>query len=176
MEGRQNKERILSVIGIVQVALMAAMVYVTTFVIEIPVGTKAVLHIGDSMVFAGAIILGKRKAALASAIGMSLFDLLSPWAIWAPFTFVIKGLMAYIAGSVAYRKEYEGKSLINNIFAFILAGLWMIVGYYFAGGVIYKSLVVPLGDVPGNILQVAAGIVIALPLITALRNAKIRTR
>jgi uncharacterized membrane protein len=176
MERRENKERNIGVIDIVQVALMAAMIFVTTYVIEIPVGTKAVLHIGDTMVFAGAVILGKKKAALASAIGMGLFDLLSPYAVWAPFTFIIKGVMAYIAGSVAFRKGYEGKNTINNIFGFLLAGFWMITGYYFAGGIIYKSLIIALGDVTGNVIQVAAGIVLAIPLIAALKNAKIRTR
>lgn len=176
MERRESESRGLNVTDIVQVALMAAMVFVTTYVIEIPVGTKAVLHIGDTMVFAGAIILRKKKAALASAIGMGLFDLLSPYAVWAPFTFVIKGAMAYIAGSIAYRKDYAGNSLINNIFGFILAGIWMIIGYFFAGGIIYKSLIVALGDVTGNIIQVAAGIVLAVPLIAALKKAKIRTK
>jgi uncharacterized membrane protein len=176
MERRESKTKSLSVIDIVQVALMAAMVFVTTYIIEIPVGTKAVLHIGDTMVFAGAIILGKKKAALAAAIGMGLFDLLSPYAVWAPFTFVIKGVMAYIAGAIAYRKDYEGKNLANNILAFIAAGLWMILGYYFSGGIIYRSLIVALGDVVGNIIQVAAGVVLAIPLIAALKNAKLRTR
>lgn len=173
MERRANKTNIRA-LDIVQVALMAAMAFVVTYVIEIPVGTKAVLHLGDTIVFAGAILLGKKKAALAAAIGMGLFDLLSPYAVWAPFTFVIKGLMAYIAGAIAFRKGYEGKNVVNNIFAFIVAGIFMIVGYYFAGGVIYKSLVVAIGDIPGNILQVAAGLVLSLPLIKALRNVKLR--
>ncbi|MCM8709877.1 ECF transporter S component [Clostridium sp. SYSU_GA19001] len=175
METQQNKTKNLSTAAVVQVAFMAAMIFVATYVIEIPVGTKAVLHIGDSMVFAGAVILGKRKAALASAIGMALFDILSPYAVWAPFTFVIKGLMGYIAGAIAYRKDYNGNNLVNNIFAFTVAGIWMIAGYFFAGGVIYKSFITAIGDITGNIIQVAAGIVIALPVIKALKLAKLKT-
>jgi uncharacterized membrane protein len=176
MERREGNVKSLSVIDIVQVALMAAMVFVTTYVIEIPVGTKAVLHIGDTMVFAGAIILGKKKAALASAIGMGLFDLLSPYAVWAPFTFIIKGAMAYIASAIAHRKNYQGNNSMNNIFGFIVAGIWMIIGYFFAGAVIYKSFALALLDIQGNIIQVTAGIVLAIPIIAALRKAKIKIK
>lgn len=176
MERREGNSKSLNVLDIVQIAVMAAMIFVTTYVIEIPVGTKAVLHIGDTMVFAGAIILGKKKAALASALGMGLFDLLSPYAVWAPFTFVIKGIMAYIAGSIAHRKDYAGNNAINNIGGFILAGIWMIAGYFLAGGVIYGSLITAVGDIFGNVVQVAAGIVLALPLIAAIKSAKLRKR
>jgi uncharacterized membrane protein len=176
MERRENKVKNLNVIDIVQVALMAAMVFVTTYVIEIPVGTKAVLHIGDTMVFAGAIILGNKKAALASAIGMGLFDLLSPYAVWAPFTFIIKGVMAYIASSIAYRKNYEGNNPVNNIFGFIIAGIWMIAGYFFAGAIIYHNFAQAFLDIQWNVLQVVAGIVLAIPLIAALKKAKIKVK
>lgn len=172
MEKSQTKSRIKTV-DIVQVALMAAIAFVVTYVIEIPVGTKAVLHLGDTIVFAGAILLGKKKAALAAALGMGLFDLLSPYAIWAPFTFVIKGVMAYIAASIAFRNGYNGENLFNNILGFIIAGLWMILGYYIAGGIIYGSFITAIGDIPGNIIQVAAGIVVSIPLIKSLKRAKI---
>lgn len=175
MEERQTKKDIKA-IDIVQVALMAALAFVVTFVIEIPVGTKAVLHLGDTIVFAGAILLGKRKAALAAAIGMSMFDIYTSYAVWAPFTFVIKGVMAYIAASIAYRKGYNGNNVLNNIMGFIFAGLWMILGYFIAGRFIYGSFAIALGDIPGNIIQVVAGIVVALPLIKALKKSKVIRR
>ncbi|MFL0246431.1 ECF transporter S component [Candidatus Clostridium stratigraminis] len=172
MEKRRIKSRNKTV-DIVQVALMAAMAFIVTYVIEIPVGTKAVLHLGDTIVFAAAILLGKKKAALAAALGMGLFDLLSPYAIWAPFTFVIKGVMAYIAASIALRNAYNGENLINNIIGFAIAGIWMILGYFIAGGIIYGSFIVALGDIPGNVIQVAAGIILSIPLIKALKRANI---
>lgn len=172
MERRHTKTSFRA-IDIVQVALMAAMAFVVTYLVEIPVGTKAVLHLGDTIVFAGAILLGKKKAALAAALGMGLFDLLSPYAIWAPFTFIVKGLMAYIAASIAYRKGYNGDKLLNNIIGFIIAGIWMILGYFIAGRFIYGSFAVAVGDIPGNIIQVAAGIVVSLPLIRAFKKVKL---
>ena len=34
---------------------------------------------------------------------MGLFDLLSGWTAWAPFTFIIVGIMGYVVG--AYDRE-----------------------------------------------------------------------
>jgi uncharacterized membrane protein len=168
------------IIEIVQIGLMAALTYIATAVIAIPVGDNAVLHIGDAVLFLCAILLGKKRGAVAAAIGMTFFDLFSPYYIWAPFTFVIKGVMAYIAGAIAYRGDYQGDKFWNNLFAFIVAGIVMIFGYFLAGGclnhfvygipTIGQGFIVALKDIPANILQVAGGIVIALPLSIPLKK------
>lgn len=166
--------------GIVQIGLMAALTYIATAFISIPVGDNAVLHIGDAVLFLCAILLGKKRGAVAAAIGMTFFDLFSPYYIWAPFTFVIKGVMAYIAGAIAYRGGFEGEKFWNNLFAFIVAGIVMIFGYFLAGGclnhfvygmpTIGQGFVVALKDIPANILQVVGGIVIGLPLSISLKK------
>lgn len=177
--------RKISTIAMVQVALMAAVIYVATAVFNFPVGiiNKGVVHLGDSMVFVAALFLGKRKSAVAAAIGMCLFDLFSPYAIWAPFTFVIKGLMAYIAASIAYRKNYNGENVINNIFAFIVAGIWMIAAYYFSGVLlnhvyfglpVYQAFITQLPNIQGDIAQVIVGIIIAIPFGGLLLKANIK--
>lgn len=159
----------------VQVSLMAALTYIATAVINIPSGVifKGVVHLGDSMVFLAAILLGRKKGFLSAAIGMCLFDILSPYAIWAPFTFFIKGIMAYIAASIAYRNECNGNNFWNNILAFIVASIWMISAYYVAG-ILLMHFVTNIGfsqafamaaaGIPGNIAQTVAGMAIALPL------------
>lgn len=169
---------------IVQVALMAAMTYIATAVINIPSGVivKGVVHLGDSMVFLAAILLGKKKGFLSAAIGMCMFDLLSPYVIWAPFTFVIKGMMAYIAASIAYRKGYKGSSSWNNVLAFALGGIWMIAAYYAAGVIIMhfvmnvalgQAIILTAAEIPGNVTQVVAGIILALPLGKILKKANV---
>lgn len=167
-------------LSMVQIALMAALTYIATAVIAIPVGDNAVLHLGDTVVFLCAVLLGKKKGAIAAAIGMTFFDLFSPFYIWAPFTFVIKGAMAYIAGMIAYRSKYEGNNIPNNLLAFIIAGIVMIAGYFFAGGILNhfaygiqtfgEGLLVALKDIPANIMQVVGGIVIGLPLSIPLKK------
>jgi uncharacterized membrane protein len=169
----------VKVIDLVQVSLMAALTYIATAVINVP-SHMGVVHLGDTMVFLAAVLLGRKKGAASAAIGMCLFDLLSPYAIWAPFTFVIKGIMAYIAGSIAYRANYEGNSFWNNLLGFILGGIWMIGGYYLGGVVIShfylkmpfnQCFIGSLSDIPGNIAQVVAGTILALPLAKVLKKS-----
>ncbi|SMC28608.1 Uncharacterized membrane protein [Clostridium acidisoli DSM 12555] len=184
MEAKRTNTRITT-ISMVQVAFMAAIIYVATAMFNIPVGLgyKGVVHLGDSMVFVAAIILTKKKAALSAAIGMSLFDLLSPYSIWAPYTFIIKGTMGLIAAVIAYRSYYKGENIINNIFAFIVAGIWMIVAYYFAGVFIQhfytnvplnQAFIIEISHVPGDVAQVVVGILIATPIAELLKRANIK--
>ncbi|EDS78314.1 membrane spanning protein [Clostridium botulinum C str. Eklund] len=184
MEHKEQKEGLgssgLKVIDLIQVGIMAAIVFVATSIVHIP-SFMGVVHLGDSMVFLAAVLLGRKKGAIASAIGMSLFDLLNGYILWAPFTFFIKGLMGYIAGYICYRKSYCGKNFINNLFGFTIAGIFMIAAYYLSGVVMARFLVskaatlneaffIAIKDIPGNISQVVAGIIIALPLSLILKK------
>jgi uncharacterized membrane protein len=176
----QEKNLSIYIKNIVITALMAAVVFVTTYTIKINT-FNGYVHLGDSMVLVAAILLGKKKGAAAAAIGMTIADLLySP--IWAVATCIIKGIMAYIAASIALRKGCEGKKMWNNLVAFIAAGLWMITAYYVAGAFIISLItgaeaslgagfIASAKDIPGNIGQAVAGIIIALPLGSALMKA-----
>lgn len=164
------------------VGMMAAIIYLATAFINVPSFYKGVIHAGDSMVFVAAVLFGKKKAALAAAVGMFLFDILSPYAIWAPFTFVIKGSMAYFAAIIAYRSGFEGKNLMNNIFAFIIAGLWMTFAYFIAGNILSVfvyglPLIVSVAqnslDIFSNILQVVIGMIIAVPITQNLKKIRL---
>ena len=175
----ENRVSSIKTIDIVQISLMAAITFIATSVIHIPT-FMGVLHLGDSMIFLSAILFGRKKSAISSAVGMCLFDLMTGYTLWAPFTFIIKGVMGYIAGSIAYRKNYDGNNFSNNILAFVIAGIWMIVAYYIGEAIILtfiskqfalnKALIISLKDIPTNILQVVGGIILAMPLITALKT------
>ncbi|WP_127837014.1 ECF transporter S component [Clostridium prolinivorans] len=183
---RNEMNNSFSVNAIVKVGLMAAVIFVAAYIV--PIKTfMGVMHAGDSMVFLAALLLGKKKAAAASAIGMSLFDITLGYITWAPFTFVIKALMAYITAEIAYRGNYKGENIWNNILAFIIGGIWMIAAYYFSGAIILtflnpekkaftESLIISLKDVPTNIAQAIIGIVIALPLYIALSKSGIKDK
>ena len=169
MEGTNTP---IKTIDIVQIGIMAAIIYIATYLIKIPVGNKAVFHIGDSMVYLSAILLGKKKGVMAAALGMTLFDLSTPWFYWAPFTLIIKGGMAYLTAVIVYRKGYKADNLWNNLFAFIVAGAWMVFGYFLSGLLVYKlttnNAFLSFADIPANIGQVIVGIALALPLSLTL--------
>lgn len=173
-----------SIRDIAEISVMAAIVFVATKLTGIPVGLgyKGVVHVGDSMIFIAAIIFKRRNAVLASAIGMGLFDLLSTAPMWTPFTLVIKGGMAYIAASIAYRNDYKGESMINNIFGFILGGIWMIGAYYLSGVVLDHYLMnfpwsqawfIQATHIAPDVAQVVVGIIIAVPVSKIIKKANI---
>lgn len=167
---RTNGRTAFGVKDIVLVGLLAALIYVATAVINVPNGYGGVIHLGDSMVFLAAILFGRRIGALSGAIGMTLFDLLSPYAEWAPFTLVIKGVMALIVGTIAYSGGAKGENMVRNIIGMVLGGIWMIAGYYAAEAILYQNILAPVASILGNVIQFAAGTVIASVLFVAVKK------
>ncbi len=41
---------------------------------------------------------------------MSLFDLISGWTLWAPFTFIVRGVMGYLLGKIAWANGNNGNN------------------------------------------------------------------
>ena len=94
--GYNTKELVLD-------AMFIALTYVfTAFVnVRLPIAANGgLIHLGNVPLFICAILLGKRTGMLAGAFGMGLFDLLSGWTAWAPFTFIIVGAMGYVVGAM----------------------------------------------------------------------------
>lgn len=169
----QKKLSKYSTRDVVEVGLMAALMYISTN-INVPFtvgGTKSMIHLGTVMLFLSVLILKKNKAALSAAIGLSLYDALSPYLIFAPFTFVIKGGMAYIAGAIAFRKGYTGNNVLNNIIAFAAGGIFNILGYFVADTIIYHSAIIALGHVTSSVITTLIGIIIAIPAGKILKTA-----
>lgn len=155
----------------VQIALMAAITYISVSYLHIPYGNGGVIHLGDSMIFITAILFGARQAAISGAIGMTLFDIMF-YPIYAPYTLVIKAGMGIIAGLIARDGLKQGNSWIRNIIGIALAGAFGVTGYYFAEVIIYTSFYSPMVNILGNVIQVTAGGAIAIFLSAALKRTK----
>ena len=92
-------------------ALFIALTYVfTAFVnIRLPIAANGgLIHLGNVPLFIAAILFGRKVGAIVGGVGMALFDLLSGWTLWAPFTLVIVGLMGYVTGLIAEHKQKLG--------------------------------------------------------------------
>ena len=86
---------------IVLTALMMCLIMVSILFIRIPIPfTQGYVHLGDAMVFLSVLILGWKYGAVAAALGGMLGDLVGGFAMWAPWSFGIKGIMAVILGLV----------------------------------------------------------------------------
>lgn len=161
-----------SALNIVQYAFLITMVFIGTAVINIPMpwSKGGLVHIGDVVLFTIAIVFGKKKGAISAGLGMALFDILSPYAIWAPFTLVIRFFMGYVTGAIANSGNNNGENTVRNIVA-ILASLPILIGgYYIAEALLYGNWITPVNSIPGNLSQFAAGIIGALILSPALNR------
>lgn len=154
-------------------SLLISLVFVATFFINIrlPIAANGgLVHLGSAMLFIIAILFGPKKGAMAGAFGMALFDILSGWTLWAPFTFITRGLQGYIVGKIATMHEKNGGSIIYNFAAIVISIPFMLGGYYICERVLYGNWVIPLASIPGNLVQNGVGLLIALPVCIALKK------
>ena len=160
-----QSERKNKTFQLVMDAMFVALTFAATWLINIRLplaGSGGLIHLGNVPLFMGGMIFGRRTGAVAGAFGMALFDLMSGWTAWAPFTFVIVGAMGYVVGWFAEKKPFQ-RAMVNNIVSIVLATLIKIIGYYFAEVILYGNWIAPIGSIPGNLIQVGfAGLVVLL--------------
>ena len=112
---------------IVRAALLAALTCVATMIIKIPSPLKGYLNLGDCVVLLAGWMLPPVYGALAAGLGSGLADLFLGYVVYAPATFVIKGLMALVAAGVYYGVHYLVKS---NVIALAVAVILAVVVYF----------------------------------------------
>lgn len=159
----QVKSMTITAIGI-------ALVYVFTWLINIRLPfapNGGLIHLGNVPLFIFAIIFGKKTGAIAGGVGMGLFDLLSGWTLWAPFTLVIVGCMGFVMGLITEKKQGYQWYLVAMAAACVIK----IAGYYIAEGIIYGNWVTPATSIPGNLLQIGVAAVIVMIVIVPLKKA-----
>ena len=155
-------------------ALFIALTYVfTAFVnVRLPIAANGgLIHLGNVPLFLCAIIFGKKSGAIAGGVGMGLFDLLSGWTAWAPFTFVIVALMGFAVGAITEKHLGYGW----NALAMGVACIIKVVGYYIAEGIIYGNWLAPAASIPGNLVQIGVAAVIVFLIAEKLRVAANKT-
>ena len=174
----ENKKSMNSegVRGLIITALMIALIFIGGNLVKIPT-QNGMIQFGDCMIFVAAAVLDRKKAFIAGAIGMSLVDISAGYLIWVPFTFIIKGLMAYVASILASK----AKSKISYISAFIAGGIVDLVGYFIAnalmGGVILKvvsgfkaSIIYAALHFGGDLIPIIVAVVIGVPLAMVVKK------
>ena len=149
-----------------------ALVYVFTWLINIRLPfapNGGLIHLGNVPLFIFAIIFGKKTGAIAGGVGMGLFDLLSGWTAWAPFTFIIVGLMGYAVGKITESEKHQKFGWY--VVALAVACVIKVVGYYIAEIFLYGNFVAPMASVPGNLVQIGVAAVIVLLVVGRLNVA-----
>ena len=149
---RKNKVFNLAMSG-----MMAALVFVATWFIKLPVSlTQGYIHLGDGFILLGAALLGN-IAVPAAAVGSMLADLLGGYTVYCLPTFLIKGAVA----AVAVQAFRHPKSHFSRILWMILAELVMVAGYFAAEWLILGyGLAAALSAVLPNLVQGLSGVII----------------
>ena len=175
--GSSRSEKSDNTLIFVTTAMMTAMVMIATTFFKIP-NAMGYIHLGDGFVLLAAIILPKKYACFAGGVGAGLADIYGGYAVWAPWTLVIKIVMVLIVQlffDFLMKRASNGKHIAKiagipfaELFAYVLAVLWTVSGYYVAQGFISGNWVAPIADVPGNVLQASVGAVITILVSVAL--------
>lgn len=150
-------------------ALMAAIIFVVTYIVRIPLpfASGGYLNIGDVPVYLGAYLLGGPAGAIAALIGSALSDLASGYVFYMLPTAVIKGVMGLVCGVLLVR----GDSLRRFIFTSVLGGAIMVAGY--AGfELFFFNINQAIAGLPFNAVQWAAGVIVASLLYRPIKNAR----
>lgn len=108
--------------------VIIALVFVLTFTIKIPL-MAGYFNIGDVVIMLSSILFGKSIGFMGGSFGSALADIVSGYTIYAPFTFVIKGLEGFICGLI-FEKIEGKKKWASFIISTMLSGILMAVGYF----------------------------------------------
>jgi uncharacterized repeat protein (TIGR04002 family) len=161
----------LKMFDLVLTGLFVALIFVVTaYFPRIPTA-RGYIHIGDAVIYLAASVLPLPLSALAAGLGGMLSDVLTGYAIWAPYTLVIKACL-----TLAFTAKNDNILCGRNVFASIAAFPITIGGYYAAALVMTGSAIVPLAEIPANAVQAAGSMAIYLSFAACMDKSRIRTR
>lgn len=148
--------RDISVKRLTLAGVMAALVFVMTYIPKVPVPvTGGYVHLGDGAIFLSALLLGPLGIP-AAAIGSGLSDLLGGYMVYVLPTVAIKGVVALIAW-----KLWKDGSWVRAVLAFVLAEAAMVMGYFAFEAVMYGAAAAWAAVGP-NCVQGVAGVLLGL--------------
>lgn len=146
--------------------MFAALILVCTMFVKLPVpATTEYIHIGDGVLYLAAAMLPLPYAVAAAAIGAALADVLASYAIWAPFTFVIKAIMAVCVSKLCR----PGCGRARMTMAGLLAGIVNVALYFAASSLLYGVAGAAAG-IPFNLIQSALAAVFLVVLLPPVRK------
>lgn len=182
----KNKEQTLK---LVMVALFAALTFVATQSIRIPL-PGAFVHTGNVMVLLSVLLLGYPKGALAGGLGLAIFDVLNGYVTEAPYfileSFIVGGVAWLIFHSIFKEKVETPQDLWKITVTAVGTGLTKIfmtqlknvVVFLFMGQKFPTAFTGATAMLPATLINVAMTIILVtllfLPLEKALKRFHLR--
>ena len=138
----------MDVKDIVTAALGIALVFLATWLFKVPNGIQGYFNLGDGFLLLFASVLNPFLAFMVGGVGSALADLSGGYGMYAIFTLLIKGMEAVLVSWLVCR----GRSSFRYV------------------AYIHQSWQLSLTGIPGNLIQAAAGYVIALAAYPLLQK------
>ena len=168
-------------------AIITALIYTATILTRVATPIGGIMHLGDFMIFVAVLTLPIKHAVFASSIGMVMVNILGGSFLWAPFTFFIKGTMAFIAA--IYIKKFNPNDKKSLSIAFSISAIFMVISYFFAAIIIAHLLsaqsmglmariLFALREVPSNLFQGGASVILGVmfsKVIIKIKNQHLST-
>ena len=174
------------------VGVMAAVCFVTTMFLSIPIPTPAgqtMVKVANIFCLLSGMILGGVKGGLAAGIGSFLYDMTIPAFISsAPFTFLFFFMMAYVCGLFYNLAENSRSKLLYFVWSalgaaagqtvyIILLFTKRILTLVLAGSAFDAALIQEMARMPSSLINMAiavpCAVILAPIIIKALKKANV---
>jgi len=141
------------------------------FVLPIPATIGGYFNLGEVIIYTAALVFGPYVGAFAGG-SVAIADVLVGAGVFAPGTLVIKSLEGAIVGFLNRGLKKRGLSFGESAaVSVVIGGIEMVAGYFaYEQLVVGYSLLAALGEVPFNVVQMAVGLGIALPIMYAVQR------
>lgn len=106
-------DSILSIRGMVEVAVLAALIFLATAIFKIRIPPQ-MIHLGNAMVLTVVLLFGSKKGAVAASIALFLFDITHGWAAVAWIT-VLESLIVCLYVFLVYEKGMKKDDTVPKI-------------------------------------------------------------
>lgn len=152
--------------------ILAAMItLMTAYICHIPIGTSGgYIHLGDALIYLGAVLFPKPYAIAAAVIGGGLADLLTA-PMWAPATMIIKMLIV-----LPFTNKTPKMLNLRNIVALFICGIITCLGYFLAEYLLFGTWAVFFASVFPNMIQALGSSIFFVILALALEKTQFKNR
>ncbi|MBQ7125068.1 MAG: ECF transporter S component [Clostridia bacterium] len=162
--------------NLINSAMFCTLVFAATF-ISIPAPLMGNINLGDSIILLGSLLLDAPWAIISGALGATLCDAVNGYMIYAPATFVIKGIMVCIMVVFGKIKEkFHINGFLFLLISAISAELFMALGYF-----VYEATVMSYGfgaaaNIPFSLIQGLINTIIFSILYVIIKRNKSLSR
>ena len=111
------------------IGVLSAMTFAANF-LSIPIGDITRIHFGNVFCVLSGLLLGAIPGGLCAGLGGFFYDLFNPlYAADAPITFMMKFVLGFAAGAIAFWGHHHGENRVLNFVGAVFGSLSYVAVY-----------------------------------------------